>query len=308
VKLDSDRIAWIVKMKEQGAKNAEIASVQKVSVRRVQQLYSRYRKDHQLPVLGRAGRPSKPITGDEIRLVREAYSKYRANAWYLSKYINKTYNVRINHNRIHRIMVSEGMSSEEARKKQRRKWIRYEREHSNSLWHTDWHEIKDPRWKGKQLIVYEDDASRFVTGYGVFDNVSSQHSVDVLDAAIKKYDRPASVISDNGSPFTTNVKPLDSDKPTSFEHYMMKNKIRHIRARVRHPQSNGKLEKFFDIFEKKLKFFNSIEEFMEWYNNVRPHGALDLDEMETPLKAYYARMAPRDVLVDPEILWREGPW
>lgn len=58
--IDSERIAWIVKMKEQGAKNAEIASVQKVSVRRVQQLYSRYRKNGELPIFGRAGRPTKP--------------------------------------------------------------------------------------------------------------------------------------------------------------------------------------------------------------------------------------------------------
>ena len=54
----------------------------------------------------------------------------------------------------------------EPKKWHRKKWIRYEREHSNSLWHVDWHEIKDPRWKGLWLIVYEDDSSRFIIGYG----------------------------------------------------------------------------------------------------------------------------------------------
>ena len=40
-----------------------------------------------------------------------------------------------------------------------------------SLWHTDWYQIKDDRWKGKWLIAYLDDASRFVVGYGVFDEL-----------------------------------------------------------------------------------------------------------------------------------------
>ncbi|MFP3295941.1 MAG: hypothetical protein RXN81_07450 [Caldisphaera sp.] len=32
----------------------------------------------------------------------------------------------------------------EPKKWRRKKWIRYEREYSNSLWHVDWHEIKNP--------------------------------------------------------------------------------------------------------------------------------------------------------------------
>ena len=43
---------------------------------------------------------------------------------------------------------------------------KYEREYSNSLWHVDWHEVEDLRWKGQWLIAYEDDASRFITGHG----------------------------------------------------------------------------------------------------------------------------------------------
>lgn len=38
---------------------------------------------------------------------------------------------------------------------------------------------------------------------------------------------------------------------------------------------------------QKIKWSASIEEFMKWYNTVRPHGALD---RRTPVEAYYARM------------------
>ncbi|MEM3193296.1 MAG: hypothetical protein QW292_14655 [Candidatus Parvarchaeota archaeon] len=41
---------------------------------------------------------------------------------------------------------------EEPRKQRGRKWIRYEREYSNELWHTDWHQIKKgPKVEG--LVV-----------------------------------------------------------------------------------------------------------------------------------------------------------
>lgn len=51
-------------------------------------------------------------------------------------------------------------------------------------------------------------------------------------------------------------------------------------------------------------YFNSIPEFMVWYNHVRPHGALNFEEMETPAIAYYDKMAANQILVDPAMLWR----
>lgn len=201
-------------------------------------------------------------------------------------------------------MLDEGLSIEQPRKKMRRKWIRYEREHSNSLWHTDWHEIDDLRWKGKQLIAFEDDASRFITGYGVFDSANSENSTLVLTEAIIQYGRPVAILSDNGKQFTSNVEPLDHNKPVDFEEQLMKNHIQHPHTRIRHPQTNGKLEKFWDIFECKIVHFKSMDEFMHWYNHIRVHDALNLDEMETPSDAYYAKKITNEILIDPAILWR----
>jgi putative transposase len=304
VKLDDSRIRWIIRMKEQGVKNAEIASVQKVSVRRIQQIYAQYKKNKQISLLGKPGRPKKEITEFERSIVRKAYARFRSNALYLEVIISRIYKLKINHNRIHAIMVSEGMSVEEYRKHTRKKWIRYERDYSNSLWHTDWHEIKDSRWRGKQLIAYEDDASRYIVGYGVFDGATSENSTSVLDGCVRKHGKPAGILTDNGSPFTTNPVTIQN-APTIFEHYLMRHKIKHVLSRVHHPQTNGKVEKFFDIFERKVKFFGSIDEFMEWYNTVRPNGALNLEQMETPIEAYYRRMPPKGVLMDPAVLWGE---
>jgi putative transposase len=303
--LDHSQIEWIVKAKIEGKKkNEEIADAMEVSVRRVQQLYSCYKKTGTVPTLKAGGRPRAPdITPEERTIVREAYQRYRLCACYLEKVLLAG-GTRINHKRIHQIMLEEGLAMNEPHKRKRRKWIRYEREHSNSLWHTDWHEIDDPRWKGQWLICYEDDASRCITGHGTYLTLTSQYSVDVLDGAIKKYGKPRSMLSDHGSTFYAIESQAREKGMTVFEKYLLKNKIRFIMGRVDHPQTNGKIEKFFDIFEEKVKFFPSIDEFFEWYNEVRPHGAFDLSKLETPIQMFYKKMEDKTVLADPEALTR----
>jgi hypothetical protein len=112
------------------------------------------------------------------------------------------------------------------------------------------------------------------------------------------------MILDHGSQFYA----IESDKRdkglTEFEIYLLKNKIRFIVGKVRHPQSNGKIEKFFVIFESKIRYFSSIDEFMQLYNCIRPHGVFDISKLETLIKMFYARMPRREMLIDPSLLFR----
>ncbi len=54
-----------------------------------------------------------------------------------------------------------------------------------------------------------------------------------------------------------------------------------------------------------MKFFPSIDEFMSWYNEVRPHGAFDLSKVETPIQMFYKKVEDREALIDPSILTGE---
>ena len=87
---------------------------------------------------------------------------------------------------------------------------------------------------------------------------------------------------------------------------MIKEKITLIVDRVDRPQTNGKVEKFFDIFEKKVKFFNSVDEFMNLYNFIRPHGAFNIERLETPAVIFYQRILKREVIMDPSLLGNIG--
>ncbi|HDY74844.1 MAG TPA: IS481 family transposase, partial [Euryarchaeota archaeon] len=72
--------------------------------------------------------------------------------------------------------------------------------------------------------------------------------------------------------------------------------IRHILARVKHPQTNGKIERFFGTLEQKHGFFDSLNEFVMWYNQIKPHMSLDFEAAETPAEAFNRKLPPERIL------------
>ena len=106
--------------------------------------------------------------------------------------------IHIGHNRIHKILKQEGLAKDEPHKQRRRKWVRYERKYSNSLWHADWFEEQH-----EQIILFEDDASRLIIGYGVFSNANVENSKQVLNQAINSYGIPKQMMTDHGIQFTS---------------------------------------------------------------------------------------------------------
>jgi putative transposase len=236
-KLNDAQIRWIVKAKEDGIKSRDIASIQSVSVRRVEQIYTQYKRDGCIPSLKKAGRHRVEITDSERLAVRDAVKRFGVGACYLVGVLKRFYGFKTHHMKIYQVLREEGLLASRARRYVRRKWIRYEREHSNSLWHTDWYEIEASIYRGKYLIVYEDDASRYIVGYDVFDSPSSENAVKVLDEAIRRHGRPASILSDRGSSFYAVEAEAKVRGLTKFELYLMKNHIKQILSGVSHPQT-----------------------------------------------------------------------
>jgi putative transposase len=290
-------------VKERGMKNAEIASALGISERWVKHLYSRYRDDGKVPSPGKPGRPAIEIPVGEREAIVLAYHRFKVGACRLVPILKRYYDISTNHMRVYRVMTEEGLLYSKARYRVKKRWVRWEREHSNSLWHVDWHEVEDSRWKGMQLIVYEDDASRRIMAHGVFEHATSPHSVEILNRAIAEHAKPKSILNDRGSTFYAVEAEAREKGLTEFELYLMSNHIEQILSGKRHPETNGKLEKLFDILETGLeRGIQSIDDCVYWYNCLRPHGALDLGRAETPIEAYYRKLPRRDVLVDPSLL------
>ena len=126
----------------------------------------------QEPVVGEnMGRPRKPFDKREEQVVSEAFTRYRFGARMLEVVIRKVFKIRISHNRIHMYLKAADLAHEDPQKKKRRKWVRYERKHSLSAGHIDWHESG---WSDLKVCVIIDDASRLILAGGEFKNANTE--------------------------------------------------------------------------------------------------------------------------------------
>ena len=91
----------------------------------------------------------------------------------LETIIERSVGIHISHHTIHGILKDEELAENQPAKAKQRKWVRYERRYSNSLWHTDYKQLPDGRW----FVSFQDDASRLVVGFGVFDEATSDHAI-----------------------------------------------------------------------------------------------------------------------------------
>lgn len=285
MKLNQKKIRWIIRQKDKGESAANITKVMKISKRRVDQIYEQYRKAQKEPIIGKSlGRPMKTYDPKEAEIIIEAYDRFKFGARMLEPIIRKYYNTDISHNRIHMYLLSEGLSVEEKKKKRRRKWVRYERKHSMSAGHIDWHEGKN----GAKVCVVLDDASRKILAGGEFANINTENSKEIIDQLVRNYWMICplrELIMDHGSEFGAHRRDEKGNWDSGFKNQLQKYGIKVILARIKHPQTNGKVEKWFDNYRRLRQCFTSFEEHVYWYNN-RPHGSLKFDELETPEQAF----------------------
>ena len=280
-KLNNKRLRWIIREMRRGEQSAyRIAKQQNVTSRYVRMLHKRYLNLQGYLIdkirLQKCGRKPKPVTRQEVEIVKEVTNEFGFGAVMAEKILAER-GIRIPHNRIHKILVQEGLAKNEYRKSRRRKWIRYQRRHSNSLWHTDWMEHRKI-W----YILYEDDASRLITGHGEFKTATADSSILTFEEAAKKWGTPKQVISDHGSQFCE-----DEEKIYRFREYLKSKGVDHILARVKHPQTNGKLEKLNHTMQKLIDRFGNLDDAVKFYNEKRPHMSLENGHLRTPLEAFY---------------------
>ena len=307
MKLNNSKVRWIVRQKKNGTlTNSQIAESMGVSVRWVQKLWSRHRHNPLVninhPV--QMGRPHNGMPGrKEHSAVLSVGMHDIAGSAILHHTIRKQTGISIPNQTVHVILKDNEMAASQPKKRKKRKWVRYERTYSNSLWHTDWKQIHGGMHDSKWFLCYQDDASRFVTGYGIFDEATTENALAVLNEAIKNHGIPAAIMTDHGSQFYANEKKENSAKRgvSIFEERLVELGIQQILAGVRHPQTNGKLERLHGEIQRKLHRFEEImmrksdpiDLFMKWYNYDRPHMSLDWDNLEKPAEAFARKMPPK---------------
>ena len=240
------------------------------------------------------GRPKKQTPAQWDNLVVDiAWKKYHLNAAYLEKIIQIEQKQKIPHNTLHQIMLQKGYACKQISKQKRRKpWIRYEREHSLSAVHMDWHICRAVT--GMQVCVVLDDDSRKILSGAEFSNATAENSIlllkEVLDNCQNRYNlRIRECICDHGTQFYGVRHDKHGQAEHAFEIFLKQEKVKLLLCGVNHPQTNGKVEKWFDFYEHHRGRYASLSELIDWYND-RMHGSLNMHYAETPNQAFIRKM------------------
>lgn len=282
MKLTKTKLLETLRRKNNGWTTYQARKVAGISIRRVNQVWKEYQKTGVIPDIGKKnGRPTKPLEEWEIEVVKQAYAKYRVSAATLEKCIDRDYGKHIGHNRVHRIMLKLGLAKKKDKKDiRKKKWIRYERRHSLTAVHIDW-SYHERNW----AFGVEDDASRKILSLIECRSPTTDKSIEGMEEALK-HGSIKQCISDHGTQFIKTM----GERHSRFKEYLESRGIKQILCRIKHPQSNGKIEKWFDTYKNHRSAFRDKEEFLKWYNEIRPHRALKFDILETPQQAFIRKM------------------
>jgi len=282
MKLTRAKLIETLRVLNEGASKYQARKIGKITKQRVYQVWNVYNRTGKIPVIGEnVGRPGKPIEDWEVSFVRVAWVKYRVSADTLERLIERDYGKHIGHNRVHKIMLTLGFAKRKAKKDVRKKdWIRYERRHSLTAVHIDWH------YDGKTYVfAVIDDASRKILALIECASATTDASIQGMEEALKQ-GRIKQCISDHGAQFIANI----TDGNSRFKAFLESKGIQQILCRIKHPQSNGKIEKWFEVYDIHRHAFEDQESFLHWYNEVRPHRSLRFDVLETPAQAFIRKL------------------
>jgi transposase InsO family protein len=147
----------------------------------------------------------------------------------------------------------------------------------NLMWQSD---ISVITWRKQNvyLIGFIDDFSRFVTGLGLYMTQKADNVLEVFRRAASEYKSPAEMLTDNGRQYTS------WRGQAQFEKEMHRMEIKHIRSQPHHPQTQGKIERFWKTIKEEFfnrTLFEGFEDmqnrtklWIQYYNFKRPHQGI----------------------------------
>lgn len=184
--------------------------------------------------------------------------------------------VAVSHSTVYRILKKNNLVNSLSKHRQQRTFKSFSRKRPNSLWQTDL-----TLFGNRYVIAFLDDCSRFLTGIDFIPGASTDLVLSVFEQAIDAFGKPRQVLTDHGTQYYDIHGGI-----SEFTQFCIDNKIKHILASIGHPQTTGKVERFFRTFKEEYEVFNSLDEFTDYYNNKRLHGAIGY---LTPAEVYYGK-------------------
>ena len=164
---------------------------------------------------------------------------------------------------------------------------RFERNHPNELWQMD---FKGPRGWNQEVgpLSILDDHSRYLIGLRALGSTQAEPVREQLEEIFLGCGVPQAMLMDHGIPWWGPRSPLGL---TKISVWLMQQGIKLYRSGVRHPQTQGKVERFHGTLLRSLDSRQMwkqgtqkwLDDYRWEYNHVRPHEALG---MKTPAKVW----------------------
>ena len=237
--------------------------------------WHRYQNEGRKALKEKKSRVPRTIYMTHPDVVEVVVANRKKNKWGPHKIVadlKRCKGIAVSHSVVYRILVAKNLVIPTKRRGVQQKYTRWQRYHPDSLWQIDLHDIKSGVAKGKVLITALDDCSRKIIVSHVQDGYSIAEFLEILKG-IFTFRKPRQILTDNGSQFASVINLKDNDR-TEFQKLLLRNSIQHIRSRVKHPQTLGKIERFHRTFEEGWHQFDSIDEYVYFYNYRRPHQSL----------------------------------
>ncbi len=167
----------------------------------------------------------------------------------------------------------------------------------NECWQSDWTVWALADGAAVAIAGSLDDHSRYLPGLGAGPGHGTAELVwSVMLAGITECGIPAMSLADNGFVYTGRLRGFEVD----FEANLRALGTRTINSTPRHPQTCGKIERFWQTLKKWLRarppaatlaeLNELLAQFRDFYNHHRPHRAL---RGATPAEAFTATRPAR---------------
>ena len=203
-----------------------------------------------------------------VSIIYDIRERFGWGAKKIAAYMKRKYKLNVSHTTVHKYLKQGGF----VRRQKQKHYRRWERKKPNELWQID--------ISGSGRLDILDDASRFLIASVKLERATSDIINQIVEESFIRFGPPREILSDHGTQFFS-VRGGTS----SFDRLCEKWGVKHILARVRHPQTIGKVERVHRTIDRESKRLNmGLMKYSEHYNYERPHGGIGY---ATPAEKYF---------------------